>query len=377
MSKPFIAKNGVLIKTGTVELPSGYVPSSDLHVSTKAYTDAKMNNPMTSAGDIVVGGANGAPSRLAKGTDGQVLTLASGVPSWANSNSPSKATASEIDTGTDDAKFVTAKGLLDSKYLNESQVQNGGLIYASDGGSSDSYAITLNPAPSAYVTGMVVNFKANTVNTGSCTINVNSLGAKTIKKNYDVDLSDGDIKAGQLVNLIYDGTNFQMISPVSAVGGATVERIQHIDFSNVWSVDSNDWSTTNYSFVRVMAHLVTSGTMNAINAVVKANGSWLTNNGYTGWVDHASNAGYFINLYGFPIRMNFSQYLYAETFDILIPIQSIHNPSMQWFSSSPAMLVSQGNGYYVGGGYVPIQAIRMSFPIQASGMMTIIGYKKI
>tara|TARA_R110000803_G_scaffold97656_1_gene165761 strand:+ start:909 stop:1799 length:891 start_codon:yes stop_codon:yes gene_type:complete len=39
--------------------------------------------PMTAAGDIIYGGASGAGTRLAKGTDDQVLTLASGVPTWA------------------------------------------------------------------------------------------------------------------------------------------------------------------------------------------------------------------------------------------------------------------------------------------------------
>lgn len=39
-------------------------------------------NPMSAAGDIIYGGASGVMTRLAKGTDGQVLTLADGVPSW-------------------------------------------------------------------------------------------------------------------------------------------------------------------------------------------------------------------------------------------------------------------------------------------------------
>ncbi len=45
-------------------------------------TDA-MSNPMSASGDIVYGGASGAPTRLAAGTNGQVLTLAGGVPTWA------------------------------------------------------------------------------------------------------------------------------------------------------------------------------------------------------------------------------------------------------------------------------------------------------
>jgi hypothetical protein len=89
------------------------------------------------------------------------------------------------------------------------------LPYAADAGSSDSYAVTLSPAPSSYTAGMVVNFKANTVNTGAATLNVNSLGAKSIVKSYNVALVNGDIKANQIVSVIYDGTNFQMLSPVA------------------------------------------------------------------------------------------------------------------------------------------------------------------
>lgn len=43
-----------------------------------------MSNPMTAAGDIIVGGSSGAPARLAKGTDGKVLTMSSGSPVWSD-----------------------------------------------------------------------------------------------------------------------------------------------------------------------------------------------------------------------------------------------------------------------------------------------------
>lgn len=86
--------------------------------------------------------------------------------------------------------------------------------YVADAGSNDTYAITITPAPTAYATGQEFTFKANTINTGACTLNVNSLGAKTIKKQYDVDLDTGDIKAGQIVKVVYNGTNMEMVSPV-------------------------------------------------------------------------------------------------------------------------------------------------------------------
>lgn len=83
-----------------------------------------------------------------------------------------------------------------------------------DAGSNDSYVITASPAPGSYTTGMVVIFKANTVNTGAASINVNGLGAKTIVKRVNTVLANGDIPATAFCMLIYDGTNFTLTNPI-------------------------------------------------------------------------------------------------------------------------------------------------------------------
>ena len=96
--------------------------------------------------------------------------------------------------------------------------------FGQDAGANDTYVVTLPIAPAAYVTGEHYRFKANTANTGTCTANFNGLGAKTIKKaagGITTDLADNDIRAGQWVDLVYDGTNFQMQSTLgNAPGGA-------------------------------------------------------------------------------------------------------------------------------------------------------------
>lgn len=89
--------------------------------------------------------------------------------------------------------------------------------YAADSGSTDAYAVTLSPAPTAYTTGMRVFFKANTANTGVSTLNVNALGVKSIFKNVSDELSNNDIKASQIVSVVYDGTNFQLLSAPSSL----------------------------------------------------------------------------------------------------------------------------------------------------------------
>jgi len=92
----------------------------------------------------------------------------------------------------------------------------GALPYAADTGAADAYAIALDPTLSEYITGMPIFFKAANTNTGASTLDINGLGTKSIKKSTDVDLVAGDIKAGQIVLVVYDGTNFQMIGDTGA-----------------------------------------------------------------------------------------------------------------------------------------------------------------
>jgi len=111
----------------------------------------------------------------------------------------------------------------------------GNSYYAADGGTTDDYAVTLTPGPTAYYEGMRVRFKANKENTGTASLNVNNLGARTILKNVADILSDNDIKYNQVVEVVYDGYFFQLIGlgrglfasaglPVPAVGAAVAAQ---------------------------------------------------------------------------------------------------------------------------------------------------------
>lgn len=88
---------------------------------------------------------------------------------------------------------------------------DGSFAYAASSTGNDTYAITLTPAPTAYAAGQMFTFKPDTSNTGAATLNVNSLGAKTIKKNISSDLDTGDIIANEMCVVLYDGTNFQLL----------------------------------------------------------------------------------------------------------------------------------------------------------------------
>lgn len=187
-------------------------------LTNKTLTSPKVNVGSDASGDIWYRASDGTMTRVPIGTSTYVLTSNGSVPSW-------QANAAGADAST------TVKGVVEEATLAETLARTGTggtsarlfvnptnlttvltYDYQADSVGTDAYAITCTPAPTAYTTGMRFTFKAGTANTGACTLNVNSLGAKTIKKNVTADLSTGDILVDQIVEVVYDGTNFQMVS---------------------------------------------------------------------------------------------------------------------------------------------------------------------
>jgi hypothetical protein len=129
-----------------------------------------------------------------------------------------------LDSFTADVAKVTA-GIAAAATANNVS----GPTFCADAGGTDAYACNLSPAIAAYVTGAHYRFKANTVNTGAATLALNGIaGPVTIKKamgGITTDLSNDDIRAGQWVDVVYDGTNFQVQSGLgkAAGGGVAIE----------------------------------------------------------------------------------------------------------------------------------------------------------
>lgn len=94
--------------------------------------------------------------------------------------------------------------------------------YATSTTGNDTYVITVAPVPASYADGDEYTFKPDTANTGAATLNVNSLGAKTLKK-FDttgkVDLETGDLAANMPIRVKYDGTDFVVISRMASDAG--------------------------------------------------------------------------------------------------------------------------------------------------------------
>jgi hypothetical protein len=83
--------------------------------------------------------------------------------------------------------------------------------YAADSGAANAYTVTLSGVTTTYSAGLRIQFKAANNNSGASTLNVNSQGTKNIFFN-NAALSANVIQANAVVDVIYDGTQFQMLS---------------------------------------------------------------------------------------------------------------------------------------------------------------------
>lgn len=105
-----------------------------------------------------------------------------------------------------------------TNYAQAGQVQDG--TYSTLTGVSGTDTITAYAAINltSYVSGQYFNFiSAGANTTTSVTLNINGIGAKNITKNGATALSIGDIASGQMISVIYDGTQFQLQTGVLGV----------------------------------------------------------------------------------------------------------------------------------------------------------------
>lgn len=114
---------------------------------------------------------------------------------------------------------------------------------ATVGGTANAITLTYTVGPASYVQGEKFAFKATAANTGATTVNVSGLGAKNVFRfsgSSAVALTGGEIQNGQIVEIEYDGTQFQLLSLLpgmyllntqTAVGASQVDFTQGMDGS--------------------------------------------------------------------------------------------------------------------------------------------------
>ena len=103
------------------------------------------------------------------------------------------------------------------KKLNIDDFQAWTYVYGATSTWTDAYSITIPWTLTSYAVGQVFRFMADVENTWNATLNVNWIWAIEILKNHDKHLESGDIEAWQIVEVAFDGINFQMNSQVATV----------------------------------------------------------------------------------------------------------------------------------------------------------------
>ena len=83
--------------------------------------------------------------------------------------------------------------------------------YTTASGTNTYIADLILPSILGYGLGMKFRVKFTNANTGASTININSFGAISLKKNGSNALQNLDIIAGGIYEIEYDGTNFQIV----------------------------------------------------------------------------------------------------------------------------------------------------------------------
>ncbi len=170
-----------------------------------------------------------------------------------------------VITGTSNVVTVTnGNGISGAPTITlPTPIIDGSSHYAADAGSSDDYAITLTPAPGSYITGAHYRFKANTANTAAATLAVNGLAATPIVKvtgGVTTALATNDIRVGQLVDVVYDGTNMQM---QSTLGNAAAGVSGSLATTNCLAMELTSSSVECSSIVDDAAGNVSVGTIGA------------------------------------------------------------------------------------------------------------------
>lgn len=91
-------------------------------------------------------------------------------------------------------------------------------LYATTG--TNNYAITVDASITSYALGQWYFVSFGNANTGAVTLDINALGALSVKKQDGTALATGDLPAGSIQLLVYDGTNLQCLSIASGSGAS-------------------------------------------------------------------------------------------------------------------------------------------------------------
>lgn len=176
---------------------------------------------------------------------------------------------------------------------NDAELYSNVLSSATASGT-DTYTAAPDPPITSYLAGQKFIITFTNGNTGTSTINLNGLGAKTLKKNVSTNLISGDIAAGGAYLIMYDGTNFQVLTLMGGVGGSgTTNEIAY--WTSATAIGA--LTTATYPSLTELAFVkgVTSAIQTQLNSKVAATRNINTTSPITGGGDLSADRTIAIN----------------------------------------------------------------------------------
>jgi hypothetical protein len=167
--------------------------------------------------------------------------------------------------------MTVGTALTDSLTLG--QAQNASMNYvASDTGGSNAAVIAPAPAITSYVAGQVFHFKAAANSSGATTLNVSGLGTKAVQV-AGAAISGASITTAGITSVIYDGTQFQLMSEDASVssgdvvgpGSATDNALTRYDGTTGKIVQNSGWALSDSNVLTAAGELV--GADNVVSAI--------------------------------------------------------------------------------------------------------------
>lgn len=116
----------------------------------------------------------------------------------------------DLNMGNNQVTSMAAgAALTDAANIND--VQSGRLHYLTAVAGTDTITASLSYF-TTYAAGNVFRFVSAGANTGATTLNINGIGAKAITKAGTTALVGGEIQSGATIDVMYDGTQFQIVN---------------------------------------------------------------------------------------------------------------------------------------------------------------------
>lgn len=138
----------------------------------------------------------------------------------------------------------------------------GSVNYVHDTGAANLYEVALSPTITSYTEGLRISVKIANGTTGASTLAVDGLAAQPIIRQDGNATQDGDILAGSIVDFIYDGTSFQIMSSAQVMVSAAETAMEGAEAAQIaaetaqgFSEDARDDSALSAAYSQTKAEL--------------------------------------------------------------------------------------------------------------------------